>query len=108
MQQHRVPAHTLDQGANRGSVQPDDQVTFPVARYGPVGRFGRPLADLDFVGDEAPAGAAGPGAGLAQRPAGAQASGQLALERAASLDVERLVDRLVGDPHRLIIGGSPP
>ena len=39
-----------------------------------------------------------------QRPPGAQAGDQLALERASALDVERLVDRLVADPHGLIIG----
>ena len=46
----------------------------------------------------------GPGSGDPKRPSGAQACDQLAVERAAGLDVERLVDRLVADPHRLIIG----
>src|ERR1019366_1553701 len=40
----------------------------------------------------------------AQRPPGPQARGELAPQRAAALHIERLVDRLVGDPHRLIIG----
>ena len=40
----------------------------------------------------------------AQRPAGAQAGDELASQRATALDVERLVDGLVGDPHGLIIG----
>ena len=39
-----------------------------------------------------------------QRPPGAQTGDQLALERATALHVERLVDRLVADPHGLIIG----
>jgi transposase-like protein len=43
-------------------------------------------------------------AGDAQRPAGPQACGQLAPQRAATLHIEGLVDRLMGDTHRLIIG----
>ena len=39
-----------------------------------------------------------------QRPPRAKARDQLALERATPLDVERLVDRLVADPHGFIIG----
>ena len=38
-----------------------------------------------------------------QRPPGAQAGGQLALQRPPALDVERLVDRLMADPHRRVI-----
>ena len=75
-----------------------------MTRHGPVVGFGRALGDLDLVGDEAASAAPGAGAGLAQRPPGAQAGGQLPLQRAACLHVEGLVDRLVGDPHRLIIG----
>ena len=41
---------------------------------------------------------------FAQRATGAQAGHQLTLERAASLDVERLVDRLVADAHVDIVG----
>ncbi len=47
-----------------------------------------------------------PGASLwdPQGSPGPQAGDQLTLERSAPLDVERLVDRLVRDPHRFIIG----
>src|SRR5690349_22589219 len=38
----------------------------------------------------------------AQRPAGPQAGGQLAPQRAAALHVQRLVDGLGADAHRLI------
>src|SRR5215217_9744943 len=41
---------------------------------------------------------------LPQRPSGAQMPGQLAFQRAAALDVERLVDRLVRHPHLRIAG----
>jgi hypothetical protein len=40
----------------------------------------------------------------AQRPTGPQARGHLPTQRAAALDVERLVERLVRDADRLIIG----
>src|SRR3954469_7656515 len=39
-----------------------------------------------------------------QRASGPQAGDELALERAAALHVERLIDRLVRDPHPRIIG----
>ena len=44
----------------------------------------------------------------AQRPPGAQAGGQLAPQRAAALDVQRLVDGLVADAHRLVVGKVEP
>jgi hypothetical protein len=75
-----------------------------VTRHCPVLDLGRALADHDFVADEALAATAGSGLGHAQRAAGAQARDELALERAAALDVKRLVDRLVRDAHRFIIG----
>src|SRR5438874_390297 len=43
------------------------------------------------------------GPGNAQSTARAQARDELALERAAALHEQRLVDRLVRDPHRRII-----
>jgi hypothetical protein len=50
------------------------------------------------------AAAARAGAGHAQRSPSAQAGGQRAAQRAATLDVQRLVDRLVRDAHRLVVG----
>src|SRR6266581_401646 len=44
----------------------------------------------------------------AQRPAGAQARGELAAKGPAALDVQGLVDRLVRDPHGIIIGEVRP
>jgi hypothetical protein len=41
VQQHREPGGALDERADRGLVEPDDQVAFPVARYSPVVDFGR-------------------------------------------------------------------
>ena len=108
VQQHREPGGALDQCPDRRAVQSDDQIAFPVARHRPVGGFGRALADHDLRADEVPAAPARAGPRHAQRPPGAQARGQLAAQRAAALDVERLIDRLVADPHRLIIGEVHP
>jgi hypothetical protein len=102
--QHREPRRSLHHRANRGTVQPDDEIALPVARDRPVVGFGGPLADHHLAGDVAAGLLAGASTRHAQRPAGTQARDQLALERTATLDVERLVDRLVRDPHRLIIG----
>ena len=84
--------------------EPDDQVAFPVARHRTVLDLGGSFADHHLGGDVTTGLAAGSRPRDAQRPPGAQTGDQLALERAAALDVERLVDRLVGDPHGLIIG----
>ena len=43
----------------------------------------------------------------AECPSRAKAGGQLTTECAAALYVERLIDRLMTDPHRLILGPSP-
>ncbi len=70
----------------------------------PVGGLCWALADLDIVSDEGAAAAGSARTGLAQGPPGSQAGGQFPPECTAALHVQRLVDRLVADPHRLIIG----
>jgi hypothetical protein len=72
---------------------------------GPIGRLGGPLADHDLGGDEvlAAAAAAHAGAGHAQRPAGAQAR-SAHVAALSTQHKQRLVDRLVEDAHRFIIG----
>ena len=72
-------------------------------RDGSVLGLGRPLADHDLIGHKARP-ATSPRARDAQRPAGAQAGGQLLAQRSPSLHIQRLIDRLMRDPHRLIIG----
>ena len=74
-----------------------------MSRHCPVGGFARAFADHDLGADELLAASTRPGPGHAQRPPGPQARGQLAAQRAAALDVERLIDRLVREPHRVII-----
>ena len=106
--QHREPGRALDQRADRGALQADEQVAFPVPGDGSVLGLGGPFADHHLGRDVRPGLLAGPGPRDPQRPPGAQAGDQLALQRAAALDVERLVDRLVADPHGLIIGEVDP
>jgi hypothetical protein len=48
MQEHGKSCCALDQRANGRTVQPYDQVTFPMSRYGTVIGFGRTFADHDF------------------------------------------------------------
>jgi hypothetical protein len=70
--------------------------------------FGWPFADHDQRRDELLAAPAGASPRDTQRPARAQTGDELPAQRPATLDVEGLVDRLVGDPHGLIIGEVDP
>jgi hypothetical protein len=63
-----------------------------VAGHRAVGRLRGALGDVDHVGDAVLA-LAGLAAGLAQRPAGAQALREIAAQRACGLHIQRLVDR---------------
>jgi hypothetical protein len=104
VRQHREPRRALHQRADGRPVGADDQVALPVPGDRTVAGFGGPFADHHLAGD-VPAGAL-PAARPRhpQRPAGPQAGDQLALERAAALNVKGLLDRLVGDPHGRILG----
>ena len=62
-----------------------------------------PLTDQDLRGDACPCLLPGPGTLNRQRPAGAQAGDKFALEGAAALVVKGPVDRVLADPHGLII-----
>jgi hypothetical protein len=95
VQQHREPGGALDQGADRGAAQSEDEVALPVPRHGAVVGLGGTLADQDLWGGEVLASPTGAGLWHSQRAAGAQAGGQLAAQRPAALDIQRLVDRLV-------------
>ena len=66
--------------------------------------LGGPLADQHVVGDVVPGSASDSSSGVPQRTPGSQAGDQFTLQRAASIDIEGLVDGLVADPHGLIIG----
>ena len=98
----------LDQRADRRPVGADDQIALPVARNGAVVDLGGAFADHHLAGDVAGGAVAGARPRDPQRPPGAQAGDQLALERSTALDIQGLVDRLVRDPHGLIIGEIDP
>src|SRR4051812_14816246 len=76
-----------------------------------LGDLGRTAGEGDLGGDEAPlitSGPTGPRTRYPQRPSGPQACDGLAGQRSPALDVERLVDRLVRDPHGRIVGELVP
>src|SRR5215207_6926109 len=82
-----------------------------MTRRAAVGDLGRAAAEGDLRGDEATPiapGPAGPRTRYPQRPPGPQARDGRAGQRSPTLDVERLVDRLVRDPHRRIVGELVP
>src|SRR5215212_7534152 len=108
VEQDREPRRAFHQGADGRAAQPQDEVPLPVARHRPVGRLRRALGDHDLGGHEglAPAAAARPR--HPRRPPGAQAGRQLAAQRAAVLHVQRLVDGLVADAHRPVVGKVEP
>ena len=81
------------------------QITFPVSGHGPVGGLGGPVGDQQLRWDVGAAAAlVGQPSRFAQRPPGAQATGQLAAQLAPSLHVEGLVDGLVGHLHLRVVG----
>jgi hypothetical protein len=86
--QHRETGRALDQGADGGPFQADEQVAFPVARDRSVFDLGGSLADQHVVGDVVPGSASDSSPRDPPGTAGAETGDQLALERAASLDVE--------------------
>jgi hypothetical protein len=78
-----------------------------MAGHGPIGRLGRSLADVEGVAELASTLGEALGSGIAHRPPGAQATLQLPAERAAALDEQRQVDRLVRHPqHQILRGGQ--
>ena len=103
MQQHREARRALDQRADRRAAQAEDEVSFPVSRHRPIGRFGGTLADHDLGRDEALAAPACARPRHPQRPPGSQAGRQFAAQRASALNEERLIDGFVADAHRLVV-----
>jgi len=99
VQQHREAGAALDQRPDRGALEAQDQVALPVAGDGTVIRLGGPLADHHVGADEPLAARLGPCARDAQRSSCPQTGDEFAFEGAPALDVERLVDRLLRDPH---------
>lgn len=75
----------------------------PVPGDGTVRGFGGTFTDQRVAGDVRPRACFTRARGDAKRPPGPQAGDEFALEGTAALDVERLVDRLMADVHRLIL-----
>src|SRR6266545_6480611 len=104
MHEHHETSRALDQGADgRLAVLAHQQVAFPVTRYGSVLDLGRPLADVDHVGNPAAALVGFPPR-LAQRPTCTKMNRELTAERASALNVDRLIDGLVRHPHLRVVG----
>src|SRR5699024_9937100 len=97
-------AAAFDEGADRRPTGPDDQIALPMSVHRPVIGLGRTLGQDHISGDMPLRLVARTSPRCSQRPTGAQTGDQFALERAAPLDEQRLVDRLVADAHGLIIG----
>lgn len=79
-----------------------------MSRHGAILDLGGPGADHHFLGDEAVAALIDASTWHPQRPARTQTRDELAFERAAALHVQSLVDRLMADPHRCIVGEIEP
>jgi hypothetical protein len=75
-----------------------------VTWHGSVVGFGWPLTDEDLIADEALTPCASARPRDAERTTGAEASGEFTPQRSSTLDEQRLVDRLMRDPHGRIIG----
>ena len=104
VEQHRESGGTFDQCADCGAAKSDDEVALPVSRNRSVLDLGGPLPDQDFGSDKRLAVTTAAGPWHAQRLPGAQAGRQFAAQCPPPLDVQRLVDSLVRDPHRDVIG----
>ena len=89
----KAAAFFAKEGADRGSVEPDDQVPFPVTRHCSVGDFRRPLGDHDFWSDERFTPAPRACLRYTQRSPGAQAGDEFSLESTTALDAQRRSDR---------------
>ena len=108
VQQHREPRRALHQRADRGTVQPEDEIPFPVTRHCPVAHFCWALADHNLRYDESLAPTADARPWDPQRTPGAQTGRQLAAQGPPALYVKRLVDGFVADAHHIIVGKVEP
>ena len=107
VQQGEVAGHPLHDGADRGvgRLRAHHQVAFVVAGHQAL-HFGGPGADRDRADDlAARLAAAAPLPGPAPGP---QGRGQVPFQPAARVNVDRLVDRLVADPHRRVVRVQHP
>jgi len=98
-----VSGCALDDGADRGPVRADDEITFVVPGDRTVVGFFGTLADEYVRCHMGPGNAFRSRAWHPKSAAGAQAQDEFAAQRTATLDEQGLVDGFVADPHGLII-----
>ena len=103
MQQRGESAGAFDKRTHCGPAQPDDQTSFPMPWRFAISDFVWPRADGDVIGDESGAELLRSRPRLAQCSSGAQARHQLSIQRSTSFDAEGLLDRFVGNAHRLVV-----
>ena len=77
VQQHREPGGALNQGSDRGTVESDDQVAFPVSWHCPVVGLGGALGDHDLGSNERAASPPGSCPGDPQSSPGSQTRHEL-------------------------------
>ena len=109
VQQHREPGGALDQRADRRAARAP-MIRSPSQWPGTArssASAGRSLIITSAVTNPLPRCRVRARGTRSARPVRRQATSSR-LQRAAALDVQRLVDRLVRDPHRLIIGEVDP
>jgi hypothetical protein len=104
VQQHSEPGGPFYEGADGGAIETKNEVALPVTWYRPVIGFGWPLTDEDLIADEALAPCASARPRDAEDTPGTKASGEFTMQSSSALDEQRLVDRLMRDPHGWIIG----
>jgi hypothetical protein len=108
MQQDGETCGALHQGADRGTSETHDEVSFPVARHSSIGGLRRTLADHDLGRNEGSALLVRALPRHPQCPPGTQAGRQFTAQRSSTLHIKCLIDRLVTDAHRLILGEIEP
>jgi hypothetical protein len=107
--QSQVAAGAIDQGGDRGLVlSADDEVALPGTDTSAVQSCRWSVFDQQSGSDEPTTALVRATAPLPQGPAGAQPAGELAAESALAGAVERLVDRLVTDVSRPLVGMGLP
>jgi hypothetical protein len=104
VQEHCEAGGPFDEGADCGAVETEDKVALPVTWYSAVSGFGWSLTDEDLIGDGALTSYASARPRDTERTPGAEASSEFTPQSSSTLDEQRLVDRLMRDPHRRIIG----
>src|SRR5437667_9289604 len=99
-----IAARALHQPPDcRTTSLPDDQIAFPVPRNSAIVDLRRAIADQDHVLEPAGTGLLRAHVGPSLRPSRPEAGRELLAQRAARLDEQRLIDRLVRNAHGQVV-----